>query len=70
MMSVLTHITIENERLDQIAWQYYGDVGKVPLIVEANRRLPIRRNYPAGTTIYIPLIQPEPSTDDLPPWLR
>lgn len=70
-MSVLIHTTTEGERLDQLAWTYYGDVSKVPVIIEANPRLPIKRNYPAGTTIYIPLLpKSESNTEDLPPWLR
>lgn len=69
-MSVLIHTTVEGEKLDQIAWTYYGDMSKVPLLIEANPHLPIKRNYPAGVTIYIPLIQQKIITEDLPPWLQ
>lgn len=69
-MSVLIHTTKEGEKLDQIAWVYYGDMAKIPLLIEANSRLPIKRNYPAGVTIYIPLIKQENTTEDLPPWLQ
>jgi phage tail protein X len=69
-MSMLTHTTHFGEKLDQIAWTYYGDVSKVPLLIEANPRLPIKRNYPAGVVIYIPLIQQQNTTEDLPPWLQ
>lgn len=69
-MSTLKHITKHGERLDQIAFNYYGDVAQVPLILDANPRLKIARSYPAGVMIYIPLIQQKPSsTEGLPPWL-
>ena len=69
-MSVLKHTTSQGEKLDQIAFTYYGDVSKVPMLIEANPHLPIQRNYPAGVVVYIPLIKQESTNEDLPPWLQ
>lgn len=69
-MDVIIHITIEGERMDQIAYHYYGDVSLVPLLWDHNPKLGIRRNYPAGLEIYVPIIEKQKSTDTLPPWLR
>ena len=69
-MDVIIHVTIEGERMDQIAHQYYGDVSLVPLLWDHNPKLGIRRNYPAGLEIYVPIIKKQQSAKSLPPWLR
>lgn len=69
-MDYLTHITFEGQRIDQIAFEYYGDITQSTLILDANPLLPIKRNYPSGVIIRIPIIQKPVTNADLPPWLR
>jgi phage tail protein X len=67
-----THITTEGERWDLIAWRYYGDVTKSPLLVEANPQAQIRETLPSGLTLLIPIIEPAQAAgvEGLPPWKR
>jgi phage tail protein X len=68
----LTHITTEGERWDLIAWRYYRDVTKIPLLVDANPHAPIRETLPRGMTLLVPVIEPDQtaSQEELPPWKR
>lgn len=68
----LTHITTEGERWDLIAWRYYRDVTKIPLLVEANPQATIREALPCGLTLLVPVIEPDQTTslEELPPWKR
>lgn len=69
----LTHITTEGERWDSIAWRYYRDVTKIPLLVDANPQAPIRETLPGGLTLLVPVIEEQEQTsnlEDLPPWKR
>lgn len=67
----LTHITTEGERWDLIAWHYYHDVTKIPLLVDANPHMPIRETLPSGLTLLIPMIEPDQTAkEELPPWKR
>lgn len=67
---LLTHITTEGERWDQLAWRYYGDAHRYLPIVQANPHVPITAALPAGLTLAIPLLEPVATTEDLPPWMR
>lgn len=67
---LLTHITTEGERWDQLAWRYYGDAHRYLPIVQANPHVPITAALAAGLTLAIPLLEPVATTEDLPPWMR
>jgi phage tail protein X len=67
---LLTHVTTEGERWDQLAWRYYGDAHRYQPIVDANPHVPISAALPAGLTLAIPLLEPVAATEDLPPWMR
>ena len=67
---LLTHITTEGERWDQLAWRYYGDAHRYLPIVQANPHVPITGALAAGLTLAIPLLEPGTTTEDLPPWMR
>ncbi|WP_081818751.1 tail protein X [Pseudomonas sp. PH1b] len=69
-MMFLVHVTTEGERWDQLAWRYYGDAYRYLPIVEANPHVPITAALPAGLTLAIPMIEPKPAAEDLPPWMR
>lgn len=66
----IAHITTEGERWDQLAWRYYGDAHRYLSIVQANPHVPISATLPAALTLAIPVLQPLPTTEDLPPWMR
>ncbi|MDU9028692.1 tail protein X [Pseudomonas mediterranea] len=66
----IAHTTTEGERWDQLAWRYYGDAHRYLPIVQANPHVPISAVLPAGLRLAIPMLQPLPTTEDLPPWMR
>lgn len=66
----LIHITTEGQRWDQLAWRYYGDAHRYLPIVQANPHVPLRAALPAGLTLAIPMLEPQATTQDLPPWMR
>lgn len=68
MTQYLTHITKEGQRWDQLAYQYYGDVEKMGLLIESNPHAPIAPTLRAGITLQIPLIEQPSNIQDLPPW--
>ncbi|MCU1718672.1 tail protein X [Pseudomonas sp. 5P_3.1_Bac2] len=66
----LTHITSAGERWDQLSSRYYGSAVRYAAIVKANPHVPISRALPAGLKLLIPLLEVQPISADLPPWLR
>lgn len=70
MSNYTLHVAIENERLDQIAYRYYGDVSLITRIIDFNPELALIRNYRAGTLVKVPIVQAKKGTQNLPPWLR
>ncbi|TCP09235.1 phage tail protein X [Crenobacter luteus] len=71
-MELLTHITSDGERWDQIAYRYYGDPYAYIRIIEANPGVPITPRLPGGLQLSIPLIEEldTADTEELPPWKR
>ncbi|WP_405119226.1 tail protein X [Pseudomonas leptonychotis] len=70
MAEYLTHITREGERWDQLAARYYGSAHRYGPITRANPLVPLSLSLPAGLSLQIPLLDIEPVTEDLPPWMR
>lgn len=70
MANYILHVATENERLDQIAYRYYGDVSLMIKIIDFNPELALIRNYRAGTLVKITIVQERKSSQNLPPWLR
>ncbi|MEJ2793963.1 tail protein X [Iodobacter sp. LRB] len=66
----LTHITTDGDRWDLLAWRYYRDISRIPLLIDANPHMAISEVLPSGQTVLIPIIEEEVSTEDLPPWKR
>lgn len=71
------HRTIDGDRWDLIAWQWYGDARRQTLLLEANRELfldPLRvppAILPAGLEIKVPVIDVATADENLlPPWKR
>ncbi len=67
---LITHVTREGERWDQLAWRYYGDAHRYFPIVHANPHVPITAALPAGLILAIPILEPVATAEDLPPWMR
>lgn len=68
-MKQIIHKTKTYERLDSLAYKYYGNAFEIQRIVAANPALPISPFLPANTEIIIPI--PEEGTiskEGLPPW--
>ncbi len=64
-------ILIEDMRWDAVSHKAYGSVAHVPTIAEANPTIPLTDIVPAGTKLYIPIVeQAEINTNLLPPWKR
>lgn len=71
----LEHITIEGERWDTLAWDYYGNPFMYSRIIEANPALDIGTRLPSGLVILIPIIPAAQMNEVLadkflPPWKR
>ncbi len=68
----ITHITSQGDRLDSLAWKYYGDATLFAPIVAANfGRGALTPVFPAGVTLVIPiLVVSNVQANDLPPWER
>lgn len=68
----LNHLTKDGDRWDTLAWHYYGDVGQLPLLIEANPHIPVLEVLPGGLNLAIPVIESDVAAalEDLPPWKR
>lgn len=71
-MAQYTETTLtEDTRWDMISYHAYGSVDHVPEIAEANPTIPLDEYVPAGTVLYLPILEtPEVAPALLPPWKR
>lgn len=69
-MNYIAHVTAEGDTWDRLAYRYYGNARRYPAIIEANPHVPITAALQAGITLAIPLLSPENTLEDLPPWKR
>lgn len=71
-MSSYTEIILkEDTRWDTVSYQVYGTVDRIPDIAEANPTVALDVLIPAGTRLYIPVVeQAALNTELLPPWKR
>lgn len=72
-IEAIEHVTVEGERWDTIAWNYYGDPTAYGAIIEANPAADIKPILPAGVLLLIPVLtldqqDAQQVTQDLPPW--
>lgn len=75
MNAYLEHLTLDGDRLDLLAWSYYGDAARFQPIVAANPALftpPLPAILPPGLTLKIPVLEEAEASlsESLPPWLR
>lgn len=68
---IIQHTTIDGQRWDQVAHEYYGRADMMNKIIEANPGVPVDDVLPGGIVLNIPIIDKvEVITDAerLPPW--
>lgn len=70
IVEVIEHITVDGDRWDNLAWQYYGDANDYERIISANPEVLIIPILPGGIRLLIPVIEEDEteSTTELPPW--
>ena len=71
----IEHVTVEGERWDTLAWQYYGDPLAYGRIIEANPALDISSTLPSGLVVLVPVLPLAEASqtlqdEELPPWKR
>ncbi len=70
----IPYVTQTGDRLDTIAWKFYGDATMYAPIISANAGSGILTPvFGAGVALQIPVLAVDPSaasTADLPPWKR
>lgn len=71
MDSVIQHHIKEGERWDLLAHRYYGDVGEISRLIDANPHIPFCEVLPMGQTLFVPVIAVKATSQaDLPPWMQ
>lgn len=71
-MANVQYTARNGDRWDLIAYEAYGDVSKMQLIIDANPGVALTAIIPEGTKLNIPVIEEEESASEtqLPPWKR
>ncbi|WP_432422763.1 tail protein X [Terrimonas ginsenosidimutans] len=81
-MEQLQHTTIDGQRWDQVATEYYGaqtievegvERSAVGFLIEQNPSVPVYDVFPDGVILDIPIIseaQVQTDKEKLPPWKR
>lgn len=79
-MDVLQHTTIQGQRWDSVAIEYYGSLkitvneeerSSIGYLIESNPGVPVYDVFPDGVILDIPIIQKSEVITDLekmPPW--
>lgn len=65
---MIKHLTTQGERLDLLAYKYYGNALLYLPIIKANPELPLNTEIQAGMILNIPEI--EIKATDTPPWKK
>ncbi len=61
----------QGETWSSIAWNMYGSMSGIKILIEANPGVPIDTILPDGTTLIVPILDDSDSvilTTKLPPW--
>lgn len=66
----LEYVTKDGDRWDLIAWEMYGDAGRMEPIIAANPSIPISRTLAGGLTLRIPILDTQSIVIEMPPWKR
>ena len=71
-MSSFNYVTQQGDRIDQLAYRFYGNMRGISILVDANVNVPLDAIFPFGTALVIPIIDDTQIIDNenLPPWKR
>jgi phage tail protein X len=70
-MQYTEYTTKQGDRWDLVAYKAYGDVAKLPLLIEANPYVPVLPVLPVGIKLRVPVLSDESLDKNLlPPWKR
>ncbi|MDD3662295.1 MAG: tail protein X [Candidatus Pacebacteria bacterium] len=61
------YTTVQGDMWDSIAYEFYGDVKYIGLLLQNNPDLLDVFVFSAGTSVYIPEL-PEETEEDIPEW--
>ncbi|QIW15858.1 hypothetical protein A4G20_05685 [Pasteurellaceae bacterium RH1A] len=69
--AVILHQIQEGDRWDNLAYHYYGDIGQMNRLLNANPHIPFCEILPQGETLKVPVLAVKTTDNsDLPPWLQ
>ena len=70
-MQSFNYTTTDGDRIDSLAFRFYGNNQGIQIIADANPDVPMTAVYPLGTVLIIPIIDDSQiNTNDLPPWKK
>lgn len=70
-MNSFNYYTIDGETWASIAYKMYGTTQSIPVLIEANPKIPIDTIFPRDTLIIVPILDKTDSnvvSSNLPPW--
>lgn len=70
-MASFNYTTKEGDRIDTLAYRYYGSMKGISILSDANPDVPLDAIFPTGTKLIVPIVDDSSVTNDnLPPWKR
>lgn len=71
-MQFTEYTTKEGQRWDTIAWECFGNVDLLPLLLEHNPGVPVTDVLEGGITLRVPIVEAVEEVNEtlLPPWKR
>ena len=71
-MDSFNYTTIEGDRIDNLAYRFYGGMYGIKILSEANPLVPLTAIFPVATKLTVPLIENKQIIENpnLPPWKR
>jgi len=70
MTNYIIHTTKYNERIDEIAYKYYGNCYKIQPIIETNPHVEVSEILEEGIELLIPIEEQKIDNSMLPIWKR
>ena len=66
------YTTREGDRIDQLAYRFYGGMHGISILADANISVPLNAIFPLGTVLIVPIIDDTQiiNNENLPPWKR
>lgn len=72
MMNSFNYTTVPGDRLDVLAYRFYGSMAGISILADANPEVPITAVFPHGTVLIVPVLDDTviETKTNLPPWKR